>query len=75
MKVGDIVRITNPEFYKVAFANKIKDRDGVVEWIGPDIHGQFKGQAWIRFLKRNGRGKEFRERMAINELIVVKERP
>lgn len=71
IEVGNIVRVKEPDGYLAAFANKIRDRNAVVEWIGPDQHGQFKGMAWIRFLKRNGRGKEFRERMEVRSLEVV----
>lgn len=70
LKVGDVVRVAEPDHYITAFANKIRDRDGVVEWIGPDKWGQFKNLCWVKFGKRNGRGKEFRERMDVRNLIV-----
>lgn len=71
IKVGDMVRVAEPDRFLVAFANKIRDRDAVVEWVGPDQWGQFKGKAWVRFMKRGRRGKEFRERMDLIDLKVI----
>lgn len=62
-KPGDIVRVIDPDQFLQPLCAKLTNREGVVEWVGPDAHGQFEGQMWVRFLKRNGRGKEFRERM------------
>jgi hypothetical protein len=69
IKVGDTVRVKDTGKFIAAFERKVMERDGIVEWVGPDQHGQFKGMAWVRFLKRNGRGKEFRERMCLRELV------
>lgn len=66
---GDIVRVRHPEHYIVEFARKVKDRDALVLWVGPTPTGMFKGQAKVRFLKRNGRGKEFEEVMAVRDLV------
>jgi hypothetical protein len=65
---GDTVRMQNLNRYTTAFAAKVANRDAVVVWVGPDIHGQFKGKACVRFLKRNGRGKEFTETLSIRDL-------
>lgn len=70
LKPGDVVRVRDPENFIVSFAAKIRDRDGVVEWVGPDAHGGYRGYATVRFGKRNGRGKEFTERMQIRSLVL-----
>lgn len=56
-KPGDLVFVTDPESF--IGAKKLANRQAVVEWVGPDHIGQFKGRMKVRFLKRNGRGKEF----------------
>lgn len=61
LKAGDIVRVKNPDYYTVDFAKRIIDRDAVVLWVGPIRNGMFANKARVRFLKRNGRGKEFEE--------------
>lgn len=69
-KSGDIVRVRRPDQFIKVFAEKIKDRDAQVLWSGPLPDGQFKGRTKVRFLKRNGRGKEFEEVMATNDLVM-----
>lgn len=69
IKVGDVVRVKEPDEFLAAFAAKIKDRDAQVLWVGPDKHGQFKGKCGLLFKKRNGRGKEFKEIMHTRHLI------
>lgn len=71
LKDGDVVRVRDPNDYLAAFAKKVTDRDAVVEWVGPDAHGQFKGRAKVKFLKRNGRGKEFTEILRADDLIIA----
>ena len=71
IKKGDIVRVRDPNQFISQFAKKVTDRDAVVEWVGPDAHGQFDGRAKVRFLKRNGRGKEFTEVMSMRYLIAA----
>lgn len=71
MKPGDIVRVKDEESFLAAFARKIKDRDAIVNWVGPTANGMNQGYASITFQKRNGRGKEFSQRMRISDLIVV----
>jgi hypothetical protein len=68
LKPGDTVRVKDPSAFLSAFAKKIADRDAIVNWVGPDQHGQFVGRASVTFQKRNGRGKEFREVMRIKDL-------
>lgn len=70
---GCVVRVKDTERFLVAFAKKVKDRDAVVNWVGPDKHGQFTGRASVTFQKRNGRGKEFREVMNVRDLVVMRE--
>jgi len=70
LKLGDTVRIRNPEHFLAAFAAKVRDRDGVVEWVGPDRHGNHRNHVTVRFGKRNGRGKEFSERMHVRDLVL-----
>lgn len=70
IKAGDIVQVRDLSRFVSVFSNRVKDRDAVVEWVGPDAHGQFKGQCWVIFQKRNGRGKEFRERMHVSDLVM-----
>ncbi len=70
ISTGDIVRVKNADQYVVAFANKVRDRDAVVLWVGPNIHGMFKDSAKVIFLKRNGHGKEFEQILYQRDLIV-----
>lgn len=67
---GDIVRLKDPSRYIVSFAKKAADRDAVVLWVGPRAHGMFRDYAKVRFLKRNGRGKEFEETLRKNDLVL-----
>lgn len=68
IKPGDVVRVKGPERFLVEFANKIRDRDAIVEWVGPDAHGMNVGRCGVIFQKRNGRGREFRETMRTSHL-------
>ena len=68
IQAGDTVRVKNPDEFFHTFASKVRDRDAIVRWIGPDKHGQFKGRAGVTFQKRNGRGKEFNEIMSLSHL-------
>ena len=59
---GSRVRVINPDCFVSSFANKVRDRVGIVERV-------FKRQGSntvlvrVRFLKRGNRGKEFIETM------------
>lgn len=75
IKAGDIVRIKQPESYLSEFARKIRDRDAVVEWVGTDEPGGYKGRAKVRFLKRGNRGKEFSEILRVNDLTLAEPPP
>jgi hypothetical protein len=68
LKPGDIVRVKDPKDFISDFAKQIANRDAIVNWVGPDQYGQFRGFASVTFQKRNGRGKEFTERMRISDL-------
>lgn len=71
LEPGMVVRVKDPSGFISAFAKKVADRDAVVNWVGPNESGQFKGYASVTFQKRNGRGKEFRERMRIRDLVIA----
>ena len=66
---GDIVRVRDPRMYKQEFAAKLKDRTGVVLWVGPRPHDMWRNHACVKFHKRNGRGKEFEMIMEKRELV------
>lgn len=70
LKVGDVVQVRDPDAYISTFANKIRNRDAVIDWVGPDQYGQFKGMAWVIFQKRGNRGSTFRERLNLKELVL-----
>lgn len=70
IKAGDIVRVKNPADFISSFSKKVADRDAVVQWVGPDRHGQFVGRARVLFQKRSGRGKEFAETMSVSDLVI-----
>lgn len=72
LTAGDIVRLKNPDNYIVSFAKKAADRDAEVLWVGPTALNMFHGQACVKFLKRNGRGKEFQEVLYVRDLVRVK---
>lgn len=62
-KPGDVVRIIDDGRWGSTFIKKVKDRDAIVEYVGKE-GGYFYGAYMIvRFQKRNGRGKEFSERI------------
>ena len=68
---GDVVRLKDPSRFIVSFAKKAADRDAVVLWVGPRAHGMFEKHAKVRFLKRNGRGKEFEETIRKDDLVLA----
>lgn len=70
IRPGDVVRVKDPSRFLVSFAQKIRDRDAEVLWVGPTAGGMNIGRACIQFQKRNGRGKEFSEVMQVEELEV-----
>ncbi len=67
---GDIVRLKDPSRYIVSFAKMAADRDAVVLWVGPRAHGMFHDSAKVRFLARNGRGKEFEKILRKDDLVL-----
>ena len=67
---GDVVRLKDPSRYLVSFAKMAADRDAVVLWVGPRAHDMFRDHAKVRFLKRNGRGKEFEEVLRKEDLVL-----
>ena len=67
---GDVVRLKDPSRYIVSFAKMAANRDAVVLWVGPRAHGIFRDHVKVRFLKRNGRGKEFDEVLRKEELVL-----
>lgn len=70
LKPGDVVRVKDVSGFLVALANKIRDRDAEVIWVGPTAVDMFKGYACVKFKKRNGRGQEFQEVMRISDLVL-----
>jgi hypothetical protein len=58
-KVGDKVRVIDPDSYLQEWANKFRNREGIVEKLGGTTSMNWKGYVFVRFLKRNGRGQEF----------------
>jgi len=66
-KSGDTVRVRDPAKFVSSFARRVVDRDAVVLWVGP-VNDLFHGRAKVRFLKRDGRGKEFEEIMRVEDL-------
>lgn len=71
IKAGDVVRVKNPSAFISELARKVTNRVAIVQWVGPDEHGQFAGRARITFQKRNGRGKEFSETMRKSDLVLA----
>jgi hypothetical protein len=71
---GDIVRLKDPSRFIVSFAKKATDRDAVVLWVGPLAYGMLEKYAKVRFLKRNGRGKEFEETLRKEDLVLKQAR-
>lgn len=67
---GDLVRLKDPSRYLVSFAKMATDRDAVVLWVGPRAHDMFYDYAKVRFLKRNGRGKDFEEILRKSDLVL-----
>ena len=71
IQVGDTVRVKDPDGFNVAFGSKVRDRDGIVEAVyTPPGYGS-QVRARVRFLKRNGRGKEFTEKINAHYLVVT----
>lgn len=71
IEVDNTVRVKDASAFTLRVALKVKDRDGVVEWVGTDDTGRRDGyECRVRFLPRNGRGKQFLMRVAACELVV-----
>ena len=66
---GDVVRVLDPAKYISSFSKRVAGRDAVVLWVGPTKLNMFHGQACVKFLKRNGRGKEFQEVLRLKDLV------
>ena len=67
-KPGEVVRVKQWNQYIVSLARKIADRDAIVVRVWEStVHSRLR--ATVRFLKRNGRGKEFEETFWAEELI------
>ena len=58
---GYVVRMVDPTKYISSFSKSVAGRDTVVLWVGSTKLNMFHGQACVKFLKRNGRGKEFQK--------------
>lgn len=66
IQVGDVVRVARPEQF--VSERKLKDRDAIVLQVGPTALDMFKGQVFLEFQKRNGRGKTFKQWMWLRDL-------
>lgn len=63
------------------FGNKIKNREGLVVWVSKyssreearedKFYSSHVNKVQVKFLKRNGRGKEFTEMMFPNDLEIL----
>lgn len=74
-KVGQVVRVANPDGFIVEFGRKVGNRDAVVldnfdDWVTDTTRG-FAGRVRLEFQKRNGRGKVFREVMNERDLVAA----
>ena len=68
--VGDCVRVKDPHGYIADLRQKFIDRLGVIEKLDSGLAGDFMlDRVLVRFLKRNGRGKEFTRWMQHRDLI------
>ncbi len=64
---GDIVRVRDSNKYFVSFGRKVADRDAVVvRCFEVPVRGV--KMVRLRFLKRNGRGKEFEETLRASDV-------
>jgi len=66
---GETVRVRQWNRYVASFAKKVAERDAVVVQCWKAAIGCSIPIARVRFLKRNGRGKEFEETFRVSELI------
>ena len=66
---GDVVRVLDPAKYIQSFSKRMEGRDAVVLWVGPTKLNIFHCQACVKFLKRNGRGKEFQGMRRLKDLV------
>ena len=69
---GDVVRVRPDRIdgLTVAFANRVRDRDAVIDC---QRKAYFRSDYyWVVFQKRNGRGKEFRESLRADDLHLVR---
>lgn len=67
-KVGDVVRVKDPDQYISSFGKKIKDRDAIVLSVFTPA-GSAIQRCRVEFQKRNGRGKEFIEIFRCHDLL------
>ena len=58
---GDLLRVLDPAKYIQSFSKRMEGSDAVVLWVGPTKLNIFHCQACVKFLKRNGRSKEFQD--------------
>lgn len=82
-KVGSRVRVPDEiaQTYIKSFGDKIKEREGVVMWVSKydsteearkdKFYSSHVNKVQVKFLKRNGRGKEFTEMMFPNDLVIL----
>ena len=66
---GDVLRVLDPAKYIQSFSKRMESRDAVVLWVGPTKLNIVHCQACVKFLKRNGRGKEFQGKRRLKDLV------
>lgn len=69
IKIGDTVKVKNPQDYQSHFSKKISNRHGVVL----SIFGERLKRVRVRFSKRGNRGKEFEEIIYLSDLESIHE--
>lgn len=62
--IGQRVRVSNPDGFVSYFANRVRNRIGIVEDVFTPLGKYSRPRVKVRFLKRGNRGKEFIETMS-----------
>ena len=64
-----MVRVLDPTKYISSFSKRVAGRDAVVLGVSPTKLNMFHGQDCVKFMKRNGRNKEFQELLRLKDLV------
>ena len=65
---GDVVRVLEPAKYIRSPSKRVEGRDAVVLWVGSTKLKMFYKLS-VKFLKRNGRSKEFQDGRRLKGLV------